>query len=583
MRKMVRVLIAMCIILGIGSSVFGQQSQPVRDPVFKPNALTSTQLSVFTQETYRGMDFYLYVPGDFKDIGPTYAGLGFILMNDDQLAQVAYEFAKASTQARELAIVVAVKKPAAGYNQELLLDLIGHLRGRFNIVETKLWSVGEGAGADAIISLNRACPSAFASMAVNKDVFGFEGPWLTTKPVLAGSNYNVVEVPRWSVTKLMDRTINWTKKHPDYISVKVSSNPEKALLATDKNYAGPTAWVATNTGPSWISIDFQEPIFVTRWGALGTAVNDNYLLESSNDGITWEKLDSVNSNKNARVDRFVKRGTLAQHYRLSSTNPMSITEFEVYGDHSTFDDFSYETYRANDGAYLAYRLFQPNPVNYAKGQKVPLVVYLHGAGQRGYFNESQLSITCGEGATNIAYDWWQKKHPSYIIAIQCPLEEEHASSRVAPNEADLVRQVIARFPDIDTDRVYVTGLSLGGFGTYKLGVDFTDLFAAIVPLAGGGSDNGKGVSDPDNYYARASNLKNMPIWAFHSVDDNMVNINFGISMVEAIQAAGNKTIQHTIYPKGTFGLTPHYCWLYAYYNYDMWEWLYNQNRKNWAK
>jgi len=215
------------------------------------------------------------------------------------------------------------------------------------------------------------------------------------------------------------------KKHPSYITVTASSNQKDASLATDKDYAGATAWKATEPGPSWICIDFQEPLYITRWAALGTEVNDNYTIDYSNDGVDWSFLDSIKGNMNARVDRFVKRGVLAQYYRLSSTNPMSIREFEVYGDHSTFNSFGYRMFRGNNGTYLAYRIFKPNKEYYGNDTKVPLVVFLHGAGQRGHYNNAHLGISVGEGATNIAYDWWQKKHPCYIIAIQCPLEEAH--------------------------------------------------------------------------------------------------------------------------------------------------------------
>ena len=559
------------------------KNQSIRDPVIRVSDLTITAPSIFTEETFGELDFYLFVPNKAKDIEPKAAGLAIILMDNDSLAQVAYEFAKASTQAIELTIVAAIKKPKSGYDIEIINELVSFLRSKYSIAETKIWSVGEGAGAPACIALNRAYPSAFASVAVNIDVEAFEGPWLATKPVLPGSDYKVVDVPKWTVTKQMERTINWTKKHPDYITVTASSNQQDAILATDKDYCGPTAWKATEPGPSWISIDFGEPLYITRWAVLATEVNDNYALEYSDNGVNWSGLDAISSNKNARIDRFVRRGVLAQYYRLSSTNPMSIREFEVYGDHCSFDAFGYRLYNGRNGSYLHFRIFKPNRAYYRNDTKVPLVVFLHGAGQRGHYNNAQLGITTGEGATNIAYDWWQKKHPCYIIAIQCPLEEAHFFEQIAANEVDIIKQVIAEFPDIDKDRVYVTGLSLGGFGTYKLIVDYSDIFAAAVPLAGGGFDNGKGPTDPDNYISRVSNIKNMPIWAFHSEDDDLVSIKLGISMVEAIKAIGNTNIRFTVYPKGTFGFTPHYCWLFAYYDWDMWEWLFAQNRKFWAK
>ncbi len=565
---------------------------------FKKSSLDVGELTVilpseFKEESYQALEYYIYIPHAYANPEAMDLGLAFILMDDDQLAQVAYEFIKKTTQSIEPTLVVAVKKPYKGYDNTSLINLLGHIRGRFNIAETKLWSVGEGSGASACVSLNRVCPSAFASMAVNKKVRKLRGPWLTTKPVLSGRNYNVVDVPLWSVTKLMDRTINWTKKHTNYVKVASSSNQDKAFLAIDKDYLGKTAWEATEPGPSWISLDFREPLYITRWAVHSVKTIENCLLEYSLDGITWKKLDKVEKNQSTRIDRFVKRGLLARYFRLFSISPMHVFEFEIYGDHSTFDSFKYEMYQGDCGSYLAYRLFEPDPENLPEGKKVPLVVYLHGAGQRGHYNEAQLSITCGEGATNIAYPWWQKKHPCYIAAIQCPLEEAHASDRVAKNEADLIRGIIKRFSRIDDNRIYLTGISLGGFGTYKLGIENPELFAALVPVAGGGMANFEsypgmapflGLTEKDNagdiktgnYYDRASILKNMPVWAFHSADDNIVSVELCTSMVEAIRSAGNKSIRQTIYPKGTFGATPHYSWLYAYYDYDMWEWLFGQ-------
>jgi hypothetical protein len=262
---------------------------------FKKSSLDVGELTVilpseFKEESYQALEYYIYIPHAYANPEAMDLGLAFILMDDDQLAQVAYEFIKKTTQSIEPTLVVAVKKPYKGYDNTSLINLLGHIRGRFNIAETKLWSVGEGSGASACVSLNRVCPSAFASMAVNKKVRKLRGPWLTTKPVLSGRNYNVVDVPLWSVTKLMDRTINWTKKHTNYMKVASSSNQDKAFLAIDKDYLGKTAWEATEPGPSWISLDFREPLYITRWAVHSVKTIENCLLEYSLDGITWKKL-----------------------------------------------------------------------------------------------------------------------------------------------------------------------------------------------------------------------------------------------------------------------------------------------------
>jgi predicted peptidase len=226
--------------------------------------------------------------------------------------------------------------------------------------------------------------------------------------------------------------------------------------------------------------------------------------------------------------------------------------------------FSYEKYINVNGDTLNYRqlLSDYDPIT-----KYPLVIFLHGSGERGNDNENQLKW----GVLNFASDQNMKMHPSIIIAPQCPknmgwanFSEEDMSLQESPSKPmklliELINESIMKLP-VDTNRIYITGLSMGGFGTYDAITRYPEIFAAAVPVCGGGD------------ITKAQSIAHIPIWIFHGALDGAVNPVMSQNMVVALTKAGAHP-GYTQYPK-----TGHFSWIAAYSDNMMIEWLYSQRK-----
>ncbi len=186
---------------------------------------------------------------------------------------------------------------------------------------------------------------------------------------------------------------------------------------------------------------------------------------------------------------------------------------------------------------LKYRLLRPSKVE--EGKRYPLVLFLHGAGERGDDNLAQLKYL----PEWLAADDWQAKYPCYLIAPQCPSDRWWAPVRAARSEelrekqraldtqldgvVGILDAAVAEFP-IDTNRMYLTGLSMGGFGSWALASRQPDRFAALVPICGGGDR------------AWAEKLRDLPIWVAHGGADRIVPPEKSREMIDALKAAGGK-------------------------------------------
>lgn len=221
------------------------------------------------------------------------------------------------------------------------------------------------------------------------------------------------------------------------------------------------------------------------------------------------------------------------------------------------------------GDTLAYRLLVPD---YDTMRKYPLVVFLHGSGERGTDNEAQLKW----GAMNFATDQAMAAHQAIVLAPQCPpgarwdnFERTGGSRKLTlkptPSKQvavliDLIRQLTKQMA-IDTNRIYITGLSMGGFGTFDIIQRYPSLFAAAVPVCGGGDS------------ARVATIAHLPIWVFHGAEDPSVDVKMSDDMVNALTAAGAHP-GYTRLPE-----TGHFAWLAAYTDKLMLEWLFRQRKK----
>lgn len=242
------------------------------------------------------------------------------------------------------------------------------------------------------------------------------------------------------------------------------------------------------------------------------------------------------------------------------------------------DEFEKLAFNSESGKEINYRFFQPKK---EVDKKYPLVLFLHGAGERG--TDNTLQMIGNEGALTFAYEEDQEKNPCYILAPQSDsvdkltfywTEEDRYNAVL-----ELVRDTMEMYP-IDENRVYIVGMSMGGIGTWNIIEKNPDLFAAAVPICG--VTNYKEAGDPYNQpiYAPVNEehveiLKNIPIWAFHGVDDPVVDVRNSREIYEAIKKVNGGLMKYTELPEGT----SHLSWIQALQNKDMKTWLFEQVKK----
>lgn len=232
-------------------------------------------------------------------------------------------------------------------------------------------------------------------------------------------------------------------------------------------------------------------------------------------------------------------------------------------------------YTNGTGAVFPYRLSSPQfPV---AGKKYPLILFLHGSGECGADNLKHIKV----GLPALMDTLLKRPEQVIVVAPQCQndnwwvrqlaMREDYAASR-EPASSLAVALEICRYLVAerlaDPDRLYITGLSLGGFGAWDAIQREPALFAAAVPVCGGGD------------IRRVQEIKRLPIWVFHGRDDKNVAVACSRRMVEALKLAGNRKVRYTEYEGAD-----HNVWDRTYANPEVIEWLLRQTRaeKPWWK
>ena len=243
---------------------------------------------------------------------------------------------------------------------------------------------------------------------------------------------------------------------------------------------------------------------------------------------------------------------------------------------------------------LPYRLLRPLTVE--EDKTYPLVLFLHGMGERGDDNQQQLI----HGGRMFASDDFRQRHPAFVLAPQCPAGTEPGTlsrdKSVAPGtegarvwtwplegpqglenlpapsinlaknptqQLIAVRLLVDKLREelpIDATRIYVVGLSMGGYATWELAAREPDFWAAAVPMCGAGDSS------------HADRLVDLAIWAFHGEVDPAVPVERSREMVRAIEAVGGRAI-YTEYPG-----VGHDCWSATFDDRHVWDWMFAQRR-----
>jgi len=224
---------------------------------------------------------------------------------------------------------------------------------------------------------------------------------------------------------------------------------------------------------------------------------------------------------------------------------------------------------------LRYRILLPE--NFDAGKQYPLVIYLHGSGERGRDNTSQLKYVVPFMQSI------EQQNPSIILAPQCSDSSSWAKTKTAPATYFATKRDIVFYPEdkptsamqllisltkkwqsekcVDKNKIYIGGLSMGGMGTYEMLIRKPVPFAAAFVICGG-----------TNVIALKQKIGKTPIWVFHGADDPVVSVDYARQAVSMLQRE-KKEVKYTEYPG-----TGHDSWLKAFQEKDLIPWLYQHKK-----
>jgi predicted peptidase len=203
-----------------------------------------------------------------------------------------------------------------------------------------------------------------------------------------------------------------------------------------------------------------------------------------------------------------------------------------------------------------FLLALPKDYSVAGGKKWPLVLFLHGAGERG----TDVQKVAVHGPPKLVKEG--REFPFILASPQCP-EGQVWDTDALIGLVDTLQAQLA----VDAKRTYVTGLSMGGYGTWALASKYPDRFAAVAPVCGGGERIRALLP------SQREALKTLGVWAFHGGKDNVVAPSESERMVDAFKKAGVTDIQLTVYPEDG-----HDSWTHAYAEPTFYDWLLKHSR-----
>lgn len=341
--------------------------------------------------------------------------------------------------------------------------------------------------------------------------------------------------------------------------------------------------------------DFAAPVYPffpkTMQGTIAADAPPVFIVAATNDqlGLAPHSVDLYNSWMNARKSAELHMYASGGHgFGMRTQHLPSDTWISRFGEwlqaqglmerpahNPEFALFQLKEYKTAAGNTLPYRILYPE--NYDPAKKYPLVLFLHGAGERGNDNEKQLT----HGARLFLKEENRKQFPAIVIFPQCPEESFWAYANIDRNsnppkfeldyshEAnwplvaanELVQQTIAA-GSVDPSRVYVTGLSMGGMGTFETVFRYPGVYAAALPICGGG--------DVAEYDKRVSKTA---FWVFHGSADAVVNVQLSRDMVEKLKKL-KASVKYSEYP----GVN-HNSWDNAFAEPEYLGWMFSQKRK----
>lgn len=237
---------------------------------------------------------------------------------------------------------------------------------------------------------------------------------------------------------------------------------------------------------------------------------------------------------------------------ISGVQQVSAVDEPLIGQHAYI--FEHTLKEQNAIVHVNYLLFLPLDYGLDEQKKYPLIMFFHGAGQMG----DNVEIVKAAGPPKIVEQ--QADFPFIVLSPQKRKDINLDANSAIKLLTALLDEIVVTY-SVDTGRIYLTGLSMGGNDTWFLATSRPELFAAIAPVCGW--------YDP----AKACALKDTPVWVFHGAKDNIIPISYSEEMVEALEACGGN-VRFTVYPDAD-----HDAWTVTYNNPELYDWFLQHSLK----
>jgi predicted peptidase len=238
---------------------------------------------------------------------------------------------------------------------------------------------------------------------------------------------------------------------------------------------------------------------------------------------------------------------------LSAAIIVALLSHTAIAEDAVKPGFHKKTFKNKDGSESPYVVFVPH--GYDGTKEFPIILFLHGAGETKGGTKEPVEVGIGPAI--------KKQEKTFPAIVVIPQSEKRTWQAASDDGKRAIAILDATMKELKADpkRQYLTGLSMGGYGTWSKSAAYPDRWAAIVPVCGGGNPKD------------ADKIKDLPCWNFHGDADTAVKVERSREMIDALKAAGGKP-KYTEYPK-----VGHNSWDAAYGDKDMWAWLWEQKKK----
>ena len=313
----------------------------------------------------------------------------------------------------------------------------------------------------------------------------------------------------------------------------------------------------------------NKKVKVKSFSQFGNTLHVKFGVQKELSTLTFDVNDFVNNFELPEVDIFISEYPGANY---------DIT----YNEDPYIKQFITKTFQ-HKGSQVSYYMYSSGNTK----KKRPLIIFLHGSGERGFVNKLPL---LGNGVPKEIYKYVKEKEDAVILVPQATWAPELNGwfRENVRNSLYSLIETVAIKEHIDMQRIYLTGVSNGGAATWYFAQKHPDVFAAIIPCCGYIFNDNKEfiIEDGHGRYMapkkeEAKRLDKMPIWAFHSIDDPTVNVKGTIETIDMVRKYSDvkDNVKETIYEKGIVTPNAHASWERAFTTKEVLPWLFSQSKE----